>query len=195
MSLFDDLQSEWQGQRGPEIPELGTREIHGRLKYLRREARTTSWILGATVLGVIGFFSYLQAFSSGVVVLAMGLMTGSLLVRIALELYGRRRLSRMDPTLPTAAFQERLFGYYRHRRWVHLVLTPVVLVLHGLGFAILLPDFKASLSPGFYTYILVSGAVFALGLFWLIASQVRREFRLLYYLRPAPDDAEGPDIQ
>lgn len=190
MRLFDDLQSEWQGQKGPEIPELGSREVHGRLKYLRREARTTSWILGATVLGIIGFFSYLQAFTSGVVVLAMGLMTGSLLVRIGFEIYGRRRLRDMDPTLPTTAFQERLFGYYRHRKWVHLVLTPVVLVLYGLGFAILLPDFKASLSPGFYTYILVSGAVFALVLFWLIASQVRREFRLLYALRPAPEDTD-----
>lgn len=171
-----------------EAPEEGIRGIQSRLASLTRDSRGTTWVLLATTAGIIGFFSYLGAFASREVVLALVLMAGSLVFRIALEVYGRRRLGRMDPTLPSSEFQDRLHRYYAHRRWVHVVATPVVLILYGLGFVILLPDFRQSLSPGFYTYILISGAAFALGLFWLILSQVRREFRMLRELRPVPSE-------
>lgn len=186
MSLFDDIQSDWKDQSGTLPPPGGTQSIRKRLDYLSRSSRGTAWILVATVAGLMGFFVYLGAFANGTVQLAMGLMLGGLIFRVALEVYGRRRLRHLDPTLPTSAYKDRLQAHYAHRKWVHLVATPIVLVAYWMGFGILLPDFKANLSPGFYTYILISGAVVALGLFWLILSQVLREFRLLRELRQGP---------
>jgi hypothetical protein len=55
--------------------------------------------------------------------------------------------------------------------------------LYGIGFLILLPLFKANLSSGFYTYIVVSSIVVLLVLGLFIGKQMNKELMELRALK------------
>lgn len=183
MKTFENLKSQWENQPAPGIPCNGIEQISGKMKTLRRKQWFTTAILSLTVLVLLGFFFYIAAYKVPVVTLGLLLMISSLTVRIALEIFSLKTLENLDFSANTSKFKAKIIGYYTNRIKVHFIATPVILALYITGFVILLPSFKASLSPGFYTYILVSAVVVLFVLAGLIANTIKKELIALRELR------------
>jgi len=132
-----------------------------------------------TALILVAFFFYVSAYNSRMVVIGLGLMIGALAIRIALEIMSINKINKMDVTIDAARFKATLITYYRQRRIVHLMATPLIIIAYCIGFIILLPSFKSSLSSGFYNYILVSSVVVLIVLGIFIIIQIRKELSAL----------------
>ncbi|MDO1512981.1 hypothetical protein Q2T41_09975 [Maribacter confluentis] len=107
----------------------------------------------------------------------------SLLLRIGFELYSLRQSRKLSFIKNSATFKHDLTKYYIFRKIVHFLVTPFSIAVYIIGFLTLLPLFKATMSAGFYAYILISSVVllFVLGLF--IFKQIGQELSKLKQLQ------------
>ncbi len=183
MKTFDDLKKDWQGQSQPEVPKDGPNRIIEKMTFIKKGQRITNIILSITALVLIGFFFYVAAYNYRTVTMGLLLMVGALTVRIVLEAISIRNIKRMDVTEDAVVFRQRLLSYYKQRQKVHFWVTPLVILAYCIGFVMLLPSFKVSLSAGFYTYIVVSSMVLLLVLGLFIIKQIRKELSLLRELK------------
>jgi len=179
MKTFDDLKKDWQGQSQSEVPKDGPNRIIEKIAFLKKGQRIANIILSITALVLIGFFFYVAAYNYRTVTMGLLLMVGALAVRIVLEAISIRNIKRMDVTKDTVVFRQRLLSYYKQRKKVHFLVTPLVILVYCIGFVMLLPSFKVSLSAGFYTYIVVSSLILLLVLGLFIMRQIRKELLLL----------------
>lgn len=179
MKNFDDLQSSWQQQEQPGPKKEGAKYIQDKVGNLRRTYVSTLLILTATLVGIAIFFYYFGVRLDGPIPTPVLLMTGALAIRIGAELFGKLELKKISPSQSAIAYGGRLKRFYGQRRWVHLILTPLSLLVYCYGFILLTPFYKDEVSRGFYRYIVISGIVFLLLLSWIIIRQAREELSLL----------------
>lgn len=183
MDSFKKIQSKWEKQAEITIPENGFEVMLNKIKAIKNKQKITNIVLGITALVLIGFFFYISGYNNNQVVLGLSLMIGGLITRIVIELLSIKRLKKLNTSANNAVFRQGLIKYYSQRRIVHLVLTPIIIVLYIIGFIILLPLFKANLSTGFYTYIVVSSIVVLLVLGLFIGRQIKKELMELRVLK------------
>jgi len=183
MKEFEDLKSQWEGQPSPEIPQDGIQNIKKKMKDIKGKQRGTNIILLLTGLVLIGFFFYISAYKFQTVMIGLLLMISALLVRILIELLSIKTINKLDISEDAANFKSRLVKYYNSRVKVHFIFTPIIILLYCIGFVMLLPSFKDSLSPGFYTYIWVSSIVLLIVFGILIGKQAKKELSELRQLK------------
>lgn len=188
MKNFDDLQSSWQQQEQPGPKKDGVKSVQDKVGNLRRTYVSTLLILTATLVGIAIFFYYFGVRLDRPIPTPVLLMTGALAIRIGAELFGKIDLKNIRPDLSALAYEGRLRRFYSQRKWVHFLLTPLSMLAYCYGFILLIPYFKDEVSPGFYTYILVSGVICLLLLSWIIIRQAREELMLLRSI-----DEEAPE--
>ena len=183
MTEFEQLRSKWSAQSLPESSPDGYKEIIDKVVWVRRKQRITNLVLGLSLLFLGYFVFHISAFKVKMVAFALFMMIGALVIRMTIELISIKNLRRLNITTDMTSFRKKLTTYYVKRKVVHLVLTPILVVLYIVGFIILLPFFKATLSAGFYTYIIVSAMVVFLVLGIIIISQIKKEMAVLKELR------------
>lgn len=183
MNNFEELASNWKNQPEIKPTEKGFHEVLNGLRKIKNEQRITNAILSSTVVILVGFFFYISGYSSQQVISGISIMVGSLLVRIFLEILSIRKLRKMNALANRTDFRKDLIGYYKMRKWVHFLWAPLIILVYVAGFLILLPLFKANLSHGFYTYIIVSSIVVLVFLSFFIAKQVKTEMSNLRRLQ------------
>ncbi|MGB5554449.1 MAG: hypothetical protein WBM83_07310, partial [Flavobacteriaceae bacterium] len=130
-------------------------------------------------LVLIAFFFYVSAYNFQTVTLGLLLMIGALALRIGIEIMSLKTINKFDFTKDTANFKKQMLAYYNRRRKVHFIITPIIIFAYCVGFVLLLPSFKASLSVGFYTYIIVSSLVLLIVLGAFIAKKIMKELSVL----------------
>ena len=184
LMTFQDLEQTWQEQAPAKHP-LSSEEVATKAKASLRQMRTkqtyTLIILGVTCLILAGFYIYIEAYNdlwSGLGILVMLL---SLVLRMGLEVYHNQKLKNIDPTQDQQTFLQQHQSYFKQRQWVHFGFTPLVYLLYFWGFWQMLPAFKANLSSGFYTYILISGSLVFIGLAVFIGYHIKKELRDLRF--------------
>ena len=183
MKKFEELRSEWAGQSPSKIPEDGIRRIMEKIKSIKGDQRGTYIILSVTCIILVGFFFYISAYQYQTVMIGLLLMIVALVVRIVLELISINTINRLDASEDATNFKARLIHYYKNRSKVHYIVTPIIILCYCIGFVMLLPSFKATLSQGFYTYIWVSSIVLLVVLGLLIIKQVKKELFILRQLK------------
>ncbi len=183
MINFEDLKSQWEKQPEAKAPENGTESIVVKINAMRKKQLITNIILVATLLVLIGFFFYVMAYRDQVVLWGLLTMMTALLVRIAIEIRSVRVLRRLNNGLDAKQFKVRMTRYYEQRKIIHVILTPLILIAYCWGFVRLLPAFKANLSSGFYTYILVSSIVLIVFFTVFIGYHLRKELQILKTLK------------
>lgn len=183
MTTFEDLRSQWENQSIPQVPDDGAKRILEKVTSVRKAQQITNMILGITVAVLVAFFIYISAYKFQTVMTGLLLMIGVLVVRIALEIKSIGTLKRMNVTQDAEGFKQRMVRYYTNRKKVHFIFTPMILLLYCIGFVMLLPSFKVSLSEGFYTYILVSAVVVLVVLTVFIFKQIQKELAMLKELK------------
>lgn len=179
MNNFEELQSNWKNQPEIQATENGFQTLLNALRTIKNKQRITNVVLGSTVIILIGFFFYISGYSDQQVILGISFMIGSLLVRILLEVLSIRNLNKMNTLSQQTDFRKDLIVYYTNRKFVHFLWTPIIIGCYIAGFLILLPLFKATLSAGFYTYIIVSSIVLLIFFSVFIAKQIRNEMKEL----------------
>lgn len=181
MNEFDDMISGWKNQTIPasankanEIADLARK----RLKDTQQKHVATIVVLGTTLLILIGFAIYTGGKSS-LFVAGIGLMIAALGVRIAVEWWSSVQLKKLNIHEDSTNYLKQLTGFYQTRKKIHGMFTVITFGLYVAGFGMLLPLFKASLSSGFFTYIVVSGIVVFGVLIYFIRRKISEELKNL----------------
>ena len=183
MTSFEDLKSHWENQTQPEIPNDGAKRIIQKVTTIRKQQQLTNAILSITAMVLIAFFIYVSAYKFQTVMTGLMLMIGVLAIRILLEIKSIKTLKAMNVTQDAERFKLHMIRYYTNRKRVHYVFTPLIILFYCIGFVMLLPSFKASLSQGFYTYIWGSSIVLLVVLGAVILKQIRKELADLKELK------------
>ncbi|MEO5788850.1 MAG: hypothetical protein ACOH2D_04545 [Gelidibacter sp.] len=179
MKTFDDLKSQWQEQALPETPKDGSKLVLKKIDFLQSKHRITNRVLLTTVLVLIGFFFYINAYKYMVVTVGLLLMIGTLLIRVSIEYFSIRNLKKLNVTKDAIAFKADMIAYYKARLKTHYIATPIIIFFYAVGFYLLLPSFKQSLSKGFYTYVWVSAIVLLFIIGFFIGREIKKELGIL----------------
>jgi hypothetical protein len=193
MTTFEQIQELWGKQQNHKAgaPNEIIRKAEQGTKEIRKKHKGTITVLSVTVLVLL---LYSIAFSSGMVnnaLTGLALMVTSILVRIAAEAISYRRFAAIDIKKSLQQYTQQTVLFYKFRKKILLLLTPLALLLYTAGFLLLLPGAKQHVSPGFYVYIIVSGILFAIFICWLIAKQTKKEIQLLQFLTRMQQALEG----
>lgn len=183
MNEFEQLMDKWKEQpiQGPSASDFS--KLKSGIKSVARKQKMTNVILLITVGVLVIFFFYIGAINFSDVAFAIGAMIAALVIRVLLEFFSINYLKNMTATSSIQHFKEKLQKYYVNRVWVHLVLTPILLVVYSYAFWTLLPDFKVSLSEGFYKYIVYSSLALLIFFIFFIGNEVRKELNVLKELK------------
>lgn len=183
MDNFENIRSQWEKRDLPPSPPSGPQMAISKARQMKYKQTIAQIVLSVTVVILAVFFFYISAYNSGIVSLGLGLMIGSLLIRIIVEFFSKSRLRKLSVFQEVNNYKKSLISYYISRQWIHFLLTPVLFILYFTGFALLLPSFEKSLSPGFYNYIFYSSILIFLVLAIFIGVNIRREMRTLEELK------------
>lgn len=189
MNAFTDLEQAWQQQAVTDSqrpsPEQLMQRAEQQARQLKAKFRWTMGLLSLTVLILAVYFTTYAGFRFTAFSVGLLLMMGSLLLRIVLEWISARQFRRLDVRADFNAYLQQLTAFYRKRRWLHLVITPLLYAAYTAGFVLLLPVFRQEFSSGFYVYLLVSGFGSLVVLAWVIFKTNRRELSILAELQQA----------
>ena len=183
MKTFEDLKSQWEKQPELLTPNNGSKLIIEKVTFIKRKQRITNIVLTITSIVLIVFFFYIKAYNNSLVTMALVLMIGSVWGRICIEYFSIRKLKQINITNTASGFKQKIIMYYKSRIKIHYVFTPIIITLYAIGFIILLPFFKESLSSGFFTYIKVSSLVVLIVLGLFIRKQIQKELFILRELQ------------
>jgi hypothetical protein len=183
MCDFEQLKNNWKQQPIQQPSEANFERLKLGIKGVAKKQRMTNVILLSTAAVLIVFFFYIGAMNKKDVALALGAMIAVLVIRVMVELFSRIHLNNLSTVVSIKGFKGKLENYYKGRIWVHAVMTPVLLAIYSYAFWTLLPDFKASLSQGFYTYIVWSSLVLLVFFSFFIYFQIRKEIKVLKELK------------
>jgi len=183
MTEFEELKSQWENQSQSKIPKDGVKLILEKITLIKNKQRITNIVLAVTSVVLVAFFFYVSAYEFQPVMIGLLMMIGALVIRIGLEFLSIRTLKNFDVSTTTEKFKQQMIHYYKGRTKVHFVATPIIILVYVIGFIMLLPGFKESLSSGFYNYIIISSIVVLVILSLFIAREVKRELLSLRELR------------
>jgi len=182
MNDFQHIKEQWQQHQTP-LPNKNINEIIERSQEIKRKQQITKIVLGITVLILMAFFFYVSAYKNTRAFWGLGLMIGSLCIRIIMEYFSSLKKERFPLYQNMLAFNQQLVNYYKSRRMIHYLWTPVLFASYVFGFVLLLPVFKQQLSIGFFKYIIVSSIIIFIALAVLIGFQVRKELKIIKSLQ------------
>jgi len=183
MTEFEELKSQWENQSQSKIPKDGVKLILEKITLIKNKQRITNIVLAVTSVVLVAFFFYVSAYEFQPVMIGLLMMIGALVIRIGLEFLSIRTLKNFDVSTTTEKFKQQMIHYYKGRTKVHFVATPIIILVYVIGFIMLLPGFKESLSSGFYNYIIISSIVVLVILSLFIAREAKRELLSLRELR------------
>jgi len=183
MSDFEQLKNNWKEQPIQKPSEANFDQLNNGIKNVAKKQRITNVILLGTVAILIVFFFYIGAMEYKDVAFALGTMIAVLVIRVLVEFFSQTYLKNLSAATSIQNFKGKLENFYKGRIWVHGALTPILLVVYCYAFWTLLPDFKASLSSGFYNYIVWSSLVLLVFFSFFIFFQIRKEMKVLKELK------------
>lgn len=183
---FEKLSQNWQNQDNSK-QHMSAKDIISKAQSQTQTLKLKKWwtigILGFTCLILVFFFINIGAYKNWNESLGLSLMIVMLLLRVAIEWVSKQHLQDIDQTLDFQTYVEKHQTYYKNRKWIHFVLTPIIYLAYCGGFVAMLPVFKTQLSAGFYLYILISGVFVFIGLALFIGFHIKKELQALQFLK------------
>lgn len=186
MEKFEELQSIWN-QQSDLIPKLNSNEIiaeaNQNIKNIKKQHFWTIGILSVTAVVLLYYFFWINTDSISEQIIGLKLMIFVLIIRILLEIVSINLFKKIDFTVNLKNYTEQLLSFYKFRKVIHFVLTPIIYLTYCFGFITLLPLFKANLSSGFYLYILVSGIGFLIVFSYFLIKAIKQDLSNLNFLK------------
>ena len=177
----DKLTQLWNSQ-GNNAEMANPDHIIKKAQKQRVSQYTSIAIMSTTVLVLILYAVFYVGNQWNQFVLGLVLMVVSLIFRIVLEFVSLYRKESRLVVLDHRAFRKYLKRYYKARRWINYLITPLCFASYIYGFLQLLPYFKQMFSNAFFIYILFSGAVSLFVIAWIIVKSMVKEQRFFAVL-------------
>ncbi|MGG8496969.1 hypothetical protein ACQY1Q_11160 [Tenacibaculum sp. TC6] len=177
----DKLTQTWNWQKNTP-PMTNPDQIIKKAKRQRYEQFIAITVMSLAVLILLSYTMYHLNNSWNNFTLGLVLMISSLTFRIVLEFVSLYQRENQLISLDNASFKKYLKKHHKLRLIVNYIITPVCFIVYIYGFTKLLPYFKQWFSEGFYTYILISGAVSFLVLAVIIVNNILKEHNFLKQL-------------
>src|SRR5690554_57337 len=178
MNNFNDIKKQWAAREIPSATENQFKSIIERARRIRVKQWIGQGVLATTSVILILFFFYISAYKNSTVFLGMAIMIGSLWLRIGIEFLAMIKKSHIPADKNMKQYNQELIRFYNRRKIINFIVTPILFGSYIVGFIMLLPAFKETLSAGFYTYIVVSSWFVFIGLAVLIGVQIKKEMAL-----------------
>jgi len=186
MATFDDLQNAWNQQTDSRI-DLSAQELINKAEKNTRTIKANHWwtigILTFTSALLLWFFIAVAGSEINQPFIGFSLMILSLLLRVLIEYISFRKFKKIGTHVSHNTYTAKVTGFYKWRLTVHYFCTPLFFIAYIIGFVLLLPAFKQTLSYGFYLYIIFSGSAFFLVFSWFIYKQIKQEIAQLDFLK------------
>ncbi|MDT0691890.1 hypothetical protein RM549_19015 [Salegentibacter sp. F188] len=138
-------------------------------------------VFGAVILLLGLFFFLISTYISSKTSRGLGIMTGTLVMRICLEFVLIRK-KRFPVNEAPKHYKQKMTIYYENRRYMHFIISPLLLAAYIYGFAMLLSILKQELLEEFYIYLTYALWIVFFGLTVLIGLQLRKELKILKLL-------------
>lgn len=186
MTNFDTIQNLWNEQKNTE-KIISSKEIMQKAEKstlaVRKGHVWSIGVLSVTFSILIGYFIWIGIYEFSLFTFGLGLMGGLLLIRIGIEVFNSKKFKKIKPDNSLKEYSDEMIRFYKQRKIIHYIITPIIYISYFVGFGLLLPELKVHLSKGFYLYILVSGVVVFIGLGIFISKQIRKELKLISFLK------------
>lgn len=186
MEAFDELQNLWTRQPDASSKTSASalmKKGEAHLKKVRAGHWGTIVIISALIVVLIGYFIRMKAYQLNGLSTGLTLMILVMIARVTLEVMSANRFGSIKPDNSLAEFSTKMQGYYAWRKKIHTIFIPLIYLLYAVGFTLLLPAFKASLSWGMYLYCVISGYGFLTAFAFFLIRVLRKEMRLLEFLK------------
>jgi hypothetical protein len=95
------------------------------------------FILTATLVGISAFFIYIANFKQTISHVGVGLMVGSLSLRILIEFFSVFKSKKIDLSNTAVKSNESALDFYNFRKKIHGPVMITILVLYTIGFYML----------------------------------------------------------
>ena len=191
MENFEQLQSIYDNQK-KETSTIQSENILRSGKALVKKLKIDQiWsfsIMTPTLMILIAFLFWVGYYEDWKLNLGLGLMIGSLGVRVFLEIKSTFDLRTIQPHLATSQFLQKLKSYRQGRLQLQKWLTPIIYLIYGVGLILFLMAIKPAFSVPVFIYFVVSGLGFWIGFIWVIRSSYRKEREVLDQLRSIGGD-------
>jgi hypothetical protein len=186
MKTFDDLQSIWNQQT--ETKSIPSREsiilkAEKQIKKVKQNHYWTIGIISLTTLVLIFYYWWISAYRINALNLGLTIMILMLVFRIVLELKSIQKFQKIPKNISLLEYSKQTQSFYRWRKKIHLVITPIIYIFYTIGFSCLLPVFKENFSYGFFMYCIISGYGFLLTFGYFLIKQIKKELNLLVFLQ------------
>jgi hypothetical protein len=103
--------------------------------------------------------------------------------RVILEIISIIQFYKIDFTADFKNYTKQLMSFYKLRKAIHFILTPIIYIGYIVGFTSMLPLFKENFSTGFYIYILVSGFGFLILFSYFLLKVIKKDMKNLDVLK------------
>ena len=183
MNNFEELQNQWKNQPNVETSDKEFSKLLTGIKGIENKQKLSNAVLTLTIIVLVGFIIYVAGYNNATFMLGISIMIISLLIRILIEIASIKTIKKLNYLDNPSSFKGALLKYYKRRKGIHYVITPLILITYAIGFIILLPLFKENLSYGFYVYILCSSIVLLIFFSFFIARHAKRELLKLRELK------------
>ncbi len=183
MEEYEKIRQRWKEQTiaSPSAEDFIKLKHH--ISQVAAKQKIGNIVLLVTAGVLVYFFYHIGAMAVTKVALALASMISVLLIRVGVELFSISSLKEISATLDFSSFNSKLQDYYKKRIGIHFIITPIAILVYCFSFWTLLPSFKASLSEGFYQYIIGSSLVVLVVLGTLIFTQAHKELQILKGLK------------
>jgi hypothetical protein len=193
MEQFNELKAIWNQQATVE-PTLNSKNIEAnsskKVKAQKAKHYWTTTILACLIIVLLYFYNFIYNNETTEKIKGLALMIMVIVVRCALEIVSAVKFKIIDFTVSLKNHSYQLISFYKLRKVIHFILTPIIYILYIIGFISLLPLFKESLSKGFYLYVLISGFLFLVLFSFILFGIIKKDLSDLNYLQKNITDWE-----
>ena len=177
---FLDLKKEWSILKEDstiDTPQISN--IQQKIKERQRQNFSfyygTLLILSITFIGIVLFFIYIAPIQENLSLTGWYMMLIGLGFRIVAELISISKAKQIQNTLNAKENLQCIIRFHKHRKWIHNILAPFILILYTVGFYMMVPEFSRYMSDGLLIYVCASYVVVGIILFMIIRKSVKRE--------------------
>ncbi|NRB61025.1 MAG: hypothetical protein HRU50_13930 [Winogradskyella sp.] len=101
----------------------------------------TLMILTLTLVVITGFFKFVAPVKDVASIIGAGLMILGLCFRILTELKSISKIKKVQIHENTMQTIEKVIRFHEHRKIIHTIIMPIILLLYTIGFYMITPEF------------------------------------------------------
>ena len=180
---FEELQNKWDDAKGKQVTPIGKDKVLAKINAKENENSYfyygTLIILLITLIVISLFFYHVAPVQESLSRVGVGLMIGSLSIRIVIEIFSIVKAKRINLLDNSLTMTDDTIAFYGFRKIIHNSVTLPIVTLYTTGFYMITPEFSLYFSLWKLLLIDVSYIVIAILLIIHIRKGIKKEMKSL----------------